>query len=198
MPVWSGSYLPLQLYLFCSLFIYLFVYFWPHWVFVTVCRLSLVEESRGYLFSSCGVWTSHCGAFSCGIQALGARSSVGIVHELSCPTACGIFQDQRLNPCPLPWQVDSYPLYLHGSPQLYLTPLSSSHSELCNMKFFLFLVCAKHSPTLGLLHLLQFVDGILFPQILHRWLCSTIQSTAQSLLKEDFTGLLVKWKKLGI
>ena len=58
------------------------------------------------------------------------KGSGGAAHEPSCPTACGILQDQRLNPCPLPWQVDSYPLYFHGSPQLYLTLLSSSHSKL--------------------------------------------------------------------
>ena len=29
-------------------------------------------------------------------------------HGLSCSTACGIFPDQGSNPCPLPWQEDSY------------------------------------------------------------------------------------------
>ena len=34
--------------------------------------------------------------------------------------ACGIFLDQGSNPCPLPWQADSYPLYQQGSPEDYL------------------------------------------------------------------------------
>ena len=62
------------------LFIYLFIYFWLHWVFVAVCGLSLVAVSGGYSslrstgfslswllllqstgsrrigFSSCGMW----------------------------------------------------------------------------------------------------------------------------------------------
>ena len=34
--------------------------------------------------------------------------------------ACGIFLDQGSNPCPVPWQADSYPLYQQGSPEDYL------------------------------------------------------------------------------
>ena len=29
-------------------FFCLFVYFWPHWIFIASCRLSLVRASRGY------------------------------------------------------------------------------------------------------------------------------------------------------
>ena len=32
---------------------------------------------------------------------------VVVVCGLSCPAACGIFRDQRLNPCPLHWQANS-------------------------------------------------------------------------------------------
>ena len=39
----------------------------------------------------------------------------GGAHGLSCSMACGIFLDHRLNPCPLHWQVDSYPLNQQGS-----------------------------------------------------------------------------------
>ena len=35
---------------------------------------------------------------------------VVVGQGLSFPVACGIFLDQGLNPCPLHWQVDSYPL----------------------------------------------------------------------------------------
>ena len=38
------------------------------------------------------------------------------VLRLSYSAACGIFPDQGLNPCLLPWQVDSYPLGHWRSP----------------------------------------------------------------------------------
>jgi len=38
-----------------------------------------------------------------GLQSLG---SVVVAHRLNYSKACGIFLDQRLNPCPLHWQVD--------------------------------------------------------------------------------------------
>ena len=41
----------------------------------------------------------------------------------SCCLACGIFPDQRLNPCPLHWQVNSYPLHHQRSPRkLFFCP----------------------------------------------------------------------------
>ena len=39
------------------------------------------------------------------------------MHSFSCPAPREIFPDQRLNPCPLTWQADSYPLCHQGSPQ---------------------------------------------------------------------------------
>ena len=33
--------------------------------------------------------------------------SVAVVHGFGCSTACGIFSDRGLNPCPLHWQMDS-------------------------------------------------------------------------------------------
>ena len=64
---------------------FLFVY-WLLCVFVTVLRLSLVAAS------SCGVWASYCGGFSCfGAWALGTWTSVAVARGLSCPMACGIF-----------------------------------------------------------------------------------------------------------
>ena len=35
-----------------------------------------------------------------------------------CGSACGIFPDQGLNPCPLLWQADFHPLYHKGSPHV--------------------------------------------------------------------------------
>ena len=43
-----------------SYFTILLIYFWPFWVLL-LCGL----------FSSCSLWASHCGRFSCGAQALG-------------------------------------------------------------------------------------------------------------------------------
>ena len=61
---------------------------------------SLVVASR--LLSSCSVWASHCGGFSCGARALGCVgfSSCGswaLEHRLdSCSAACGIFLHQGI------------------------------------------------------------------------------------------------------
>ena len=56
--------------LFIYLFIYLF-YFWLHWVFVAVCRLSLVAASRDYSLL-------HCAGFS--LQWLLLLQSTGSRH----------------------------------------------------------------------------------------------------------------------
>ena len=78
----------------------------------------------------------HRGGFSCSeAQALGVWTLVVInarVLELkqwlqptgfSYSEACGIFLDQGLNPCPLHWQADSYPLYYQGSPVINVLSL---------------------------------------------------------------------------
>ena len=76
-----------------------------------------------------GQWASSCGgALCCGAHALGVwvQEPVGpgrglrVVHGLSCSAACGNFPDQGLNPWPLHWQVDSYPLYHQGSLVFFL------------------------------------------------------------------------------
>ena len=90
------------------------------------------------LLSSCSMWASHCGRFSCcRAWALGAQASVlaalglrtcglwtlelaGSVageHGLSCSAARGIFLGQGSNPCPLYGQADSYPVYHQRSPE---------------------------------------------------------------------------------
>ena len=49
---------------------------WLYWIFMAVCRLSLVAMHEG-LLSNCGAWTSHCSCFfCCGAQALGCVGSV--------------------------------------------------------------------------------------------------------------------------
>ena len=56
----------------------------------------------------CSAWASHYGGFPC----CRAVVDLGLIY----PKACEIFPDQRLNLCPLHWQVDSYPLRHQGSP----------------------------------------------------------------------------------
>ena len=86
-----------------------------------------------WAFSTCGEWgplsrfnalASHCGGFSCcraQARGLAGFSSCSMWAQylwhtgLVAPVACGIFLDQGSNPCPLHWQVDSYPLYHQGT-----------------------------------------------------------------------------------
>ena len=71
----------------CYLFI---VYFWSFWVFVAVCRLSLVSVSGSYSSSlqymDFSLWVFSC----CGAWTLGSRASEVVVHWIRCPTVCGI------------------------------------------------------------------------------------------------------------
>ena len=103
---------------FIYLFVYLFIYFRLHWVFLAVCRLSLVAVSGGYSSLQCAGFSlrwllllqntgsRHVSFSSCGSRAL-ERRLVVVAHGLSYSTACGIFPDQGSNLCPLHWQADS-------------------------------------------------------------------------------------------
>ena len=97
------------------LFIYLFIYFWLCWVFVSVRGLSLVAASGGRSSWRCaGLSLSQpLLLWSTGSRCAG---SVIVAHGPSCSAACGIFPDQGSNPCPLHWQADSQPLRHQGSP----------------------------------------------------------------------------------
>ena len=87
---------------------YVFVYFWPHWIFVAVQGLSSVAASGGRL-SSCSARATQCSGFlSWRAQALGHVGSEVAAHGLSCPTAYGIFLDQGSNPRPPHWQADRF------------------------------------------------------------------------------------------
>ena len=91
--------------------IILFIYFWLHWVFIAACGLSLVGAS-----GDCWLW---CVGFSLwGLLLLQSTGSVVVAHGCGCSAACGIFPDQGLNPCPLHWQADSWPLDHQGCPIL--------------------------------------------------------------------------------
>ena len=97
------------------LFIYLFIYFWLCWAFISVQGLSPVAASGGNSSSRCAGLLL--------LRPLLLRStssrragSVVVAHGPSCSTACGIFPDQGSNLCPLHWQADSQPLRHQGSP----------------------------------------------------------------------------------
>ena len=98
-----------------NLFIYLFIYFWLSWVFVSVWGLSLVAASRGHSSSRCAGLSLSRPLL---LRSTGSRcaGSVIVAHGPSCSAACGIFPDQGSNLCPLHWQADSQPLCHQGSP----------------------------------------------------------------------------------
>ena len=105
--------------MFCLFFlnfcVYLFIYLWLCWVFVSVRGLSLVVASGGHSLLRCvGLSLS----WPLLLQSTGSRraGSVIVAHGPSCSAACGIFRDQGSNPCPLHWQADSQPLCHQGSP----------------------------------------------------------------------------------
>ena len=104
------------MFFFLNKFIYLFIYFWLFWVFVSVRGLSLVAASGGHSLSRCAglslLWPLL-------LRSTGSRraGSVVVAHGPSSSTACGIFPDQGSNPYPLHWQADSQPLRHQGSPR---------------------------------------------------------------------------------
>ena len=85
-------------------------------VFVAVCRLSLVEASRGYSLVAVPGLLIVVASLVAELGLQGAWASVAVVHGLSCPVACGIFPDWELNPCPP--ALDSQPLDHQGSPRI--------------------------------------------------------------------------------
>ena len=108
------------------LFIYLFIYLWLCWVFISVQGLSLVAASRGHSSSRCvGLSLSRLLL----LQSTGSRGvgSVIVAHGPSRSAACGIFPDQGSNPCPLHWQADSQPLRHQGSPLIHLKLIFEYH-----------------------------------------------------------------------
>ena len=96
-------------------FIYLFIYFWLCWVFVSVRGLSLALASVGHSSSQC-MGLSLSRPLLLGSTGSRRAGSVVVAHGPSCSMACGIFPDQGSNPCPLNWLADSQPLRHQGSP----------------------------------------------------------------------------------
>ena len=70
------------------------------------------------------------------------EDSVVVVHWL-CLRACGIFPDKGVNPCPLYWQMDSYPLDHQKSPNMNLLSWTVSMPTLC----FVYLYFLGHKQT---------------------------------------------------
>ena len=77
----------------------LIIYFWLCWVFVSVRGLSLVAASGGHSSSWCAGLSL---SWPLPLRSTGSRraGSAIVAHGPSCSTACGIFPDQGLNPCP--------------------------------------------------------------------------------------------------
>ena len=95
--------------------IYLFIYFWLCWVFVSVRGHSPVAASGGHSSSRCAGLSLSRPLL---LRSTGSRraGSVVVAHGPSCSAACGILTDQGSNPCPLHRQADSQPLRHQGSP----------------------------------------------------------------------------------
>ena len=95
--------------------IYLFIYFWLCWVFVSVQGLSLVAASGGHSSSRCAGLSLSWPPL---LRSIGSRcaGSVVVAHGPSCSAACGILPDQGSNLCALHQQADSQPLHHQGSP----------------------------------------------------------------------------------
>ena len=103
------------------------IYFWPYWVLIAACRLSLVWVSGGTAELQCSGFSLQC--FSrCGPRALGHSGSSSCVSQAlelrlsSCGAWAqsfrGIFLEEGSNPCLQNWQADSLPLDHQGSPYM--------------------------------------------------------------------------------
>ena len=118
--MWKQIFFSPQLHFLKILFIYLFIYFWLCWVFVSVRGLSLVVASGGHSSSRCAGLSLSRPLL---LRSTGSRcaGSAVVAHRPSCSAACGIFPNQGSNPHALHWQADSPPLRHQGSPkQIFL------------------------------------------------------------------------------
>ena len=101
-----------------TIFIYLFIYLWLCWVFVSARGPSPVVASGGHSSSRCAGLSPLRPLL---LRSTGSRraGSVIVAHGPSCSAACGILPDQGSNPCALHWQADSQPLRHQRSPCLF-------------------------------------------------------------------------------
>jgi len=82
-------------------------------VLTAACRPSLVAASGLLFIAAYGILIAGVAspvvvhgvegmqALVIAVPGIYSTGSAVVVHGLSCPTACGILPDQRLNPCPL-------------------------------------------------------------------------------------------------
>ena len=115
---------PADFVLFFLKFIYLFIYLWLCWGFISACRLSLGVASGGYsavaargLLTVVASLVAEHGLQARGLQSCGAQAY--------CPAACEIFPPQGSDPRPLRWPADSLPQDHQGSPDFTLVLFSS-------------------------------------------------------------------------
>ena len=143
---------------FISIFkcIYLFIYFWLCWVFVSVRGLSLVVASGSHSSSRCAGLSLSRPLL---LRSTGSRraGSVVVAHGLSCSMACGILPDQGSSPCPLHWQADCQPLHHQGSP--------------CSFSFYSVSVCLGNlSTSAPVVSLILYPESRVFPILDMPWL----------------------------
>ena len=95
--------------------IYLFIYLWLCWVFVSVPGLPPGAASGGHCSSRCAGLSPSRPLL---LQRTSSRraGSVIVAHGPSCSAARGILPDQGPNPRPPHWQADPQPLHHQGSP----------------------------------------------------------------------------------
>ena len=80
------------------------------WVFVAACGFSLVVvPNRAYSVAEVHrlLFLQNISPRTCRLQELWQAGSIVVAHGLSYLAACGIFVNQRLDPCLLYWQADS-------------------------------------------------------------------------------------------
>ena len=98
-------------------FLFVFIFFWLCWVFVSVRGLSVVAASGGHSSSRCASLSLSQPLL---LWSTGSRRacSVVVAHGPRSSAACGIFPNQGSNPCSLHWQADSQPLRHQGIPDV--------------------------------------------------------------------------------
>ena len=94
--------------------------------------------------------------------------SVLAAHRLGCSGACGIFWDQGSDPCPLLWQVNSYPLRHQRSAPSVFNTAGSSTPRMCHIKYWPLL---KRFPEVAVLPACSPLCGDLVSFSHDGWLC---------------------------
>ena len=106
-------------------------FFWLHWAFTAVHRLSLVSVQGGYSLIAVPSLLIVVASLVAKHRLYGTPASVVVVHGLSCPTAWEVFPERGSNLCPLHWQADSYPLSHQKSPERFLYAKHSPSQCIC-------------------------------------------------------------------